>query len=158
MDEILRIIIADDNKILAEMMKKIIEENQRYKVIAITSDEEEQINLINILKPHLVITDLKRKNKWTGLDIIEKCNNSIYKPIFFIISASATYYIEEIRKLKISYYLNKPYQVEDLMRILNDIYDSVYPKAIVEVKNNISKKEDKSFWNNLIKKIKRIGK
>ena len=37
------------------------------------------------------------------------------------------------------------------------IYDDIYPKAIMELKNNITKKEDRSFWNKIIEKIMRIG-
>ena len=157
MEDILTIVIADDNKPIAEMIKKTIEENKRYKIVGIANDEENEMFLIDTLKPNLVITDLKKKNDWTGLNIIEKYKNCEYEPTFFIISASIIDYIKEIRRLEIQYYLSKPYDKYDLMRIINDIYDDIYPKAIMELNNNITKREDRSFWIKFIEKIIRIG-
>lgn len=157
MEDILRIVIADDNKLIVDMIKKKVEEDKRCKVVGIANDEENEMFLIDTLKPNLVITDLKKKNGWTGIDIIEKYQYSEYKPIFFIISASIIDFIDIIRKLEIQYYLNKPYNEYDLMRIINDIYDDIYPKAIIKLNNNIMEKEDRSFWNKIMEKIIRIG-
>lgn len=157
MDEVLKIVIADDNEVLVDMMKKWIEENERYQVIGIARDRNDEMYLIDTLKPNVVITDIKEKNGWTGLDVIEKYMDSEYKPIFFIVSAGVSGYFNDIRRLRISYYLSKPFQVEDLNRVLNNIYDEVYPKAILELENNIMEREDRSFWYMLIQKIKRIG-
>lgn len=153
MDEILKIVIADDNQILTEMTKKWIEENERYKVIGIASDEEDEIALIDKLKPDVVITDIRKKEGWTGLDIIENYKDKEYSPTFFVISAGVVYYIEDIRRLKITHYLNKPFDVDDLYRVLNDIYDEFYPKAIVNVKNEIHTKERKPLWRRIIEKV-----
>lgn len=157
MEDVLKIVIADDNKLIADMIKKKIEDDKRCKVVGIANDDECEINLIDKLKPNLVITDLKKKNGWTGIDIIKKYKYSEYKPIFFIISASIVDYIEVIRELEIQYYLSKPYNEYDLMRIINNIYDDIYPKAIIELNNNITKKENISFWTTIIEKFKRIG-
>lgn len=157
MEDILEIVIADDNKLIADMIKKKIEDDKRCKVVGIANDEESEMLLIDKLKPNLVITDLRKKNGWTGINIIEKYQYCEYKPTFFIISASIVDYIETIRKLEIQYYLSKPYNEYDLMRIINDIYNDVYPKAIIELNNNIIKNDNRSFWNMIIEKFKRIG-
>ena len=49
MKEILKIVIADDNENIVNAMKEKIEKNERYKVIGIANDENEEINLINKL-------------------------------------------------------------------------------------------------------------
>lgn len=77
------------------MIKRKIEENEKYKVIGIAKDEEEEIKLIKDIKPNLVITDIRKKNGWTGLDIIKQFENEDNKPIFFVISGSTENYIEE---------------------------------------------------------------
>ena len=61
MNEVLKIIIADDNQIAVDMIKRKIEENEKYKVIGIAKDEEEEIKLIKDIKPNLVITDIRKK-------------------------------------------------------------------------------------------------
>ena len=67
------------------------------------------------------------------------------------------HYIDDIRRLKISHYLSKPFNVDDLHRILNDIYDEFYPKAMINLQNDIMEKENRSFWERIIRKLKGIG-
>ena len=71
-EEILTIIVADDNAYMSDFMSKIIKEDSRFKFIGFAKDEKEEIELINSLKPNVVITDLKKGNKWTGIDIIKE--------------------------------------------------------------------------------------
>ena len=153
----IRIVVADDNKVLLEHIVKALKNSDNIEVVGIANDEESEMLLIDKLKPNLVITDLRKKNGWTGINIIEKYQYCEYKPTFFIISASIVDYIETIRKLEIQYYLSKPYNEYDLMRIINDIYNDIYPKAIIELNNNIIKNDNRSFWNMIIEKFKRIG-
>ena len=78
MDEVLKIIIADDNYALIDFMKRILEEDKRFEVVGIATNDEEEIKLIEREKPNVVITDLKRKNEYTGLNVIEKFKNKEY--------------------------------------------------------------------------------
>lgn len=158
MEEILNIVIADDNKAIVEMMKKSIEEDKRYKVIGVAIDDESEIEIIDKLKPDIVITDLKKGNGWTGLKIIEKYLEEEYQPVFFIISASAISSIDDIRRLHIRHYLNKPYDTDDLKRKLNDIYDEFFPKAMIEPKASFMEKKERNFLKKLVNVLKkRIG-
>lgn len=43
MDEVLKIIIADDNYALVDFMKKILEEDKRSEVVGIATNDEEEI-------------------------------------------------------------------------------------------------------------------
>lgn len=156
MNEVLKIIIADDNQIAVDMIKRKIEENEKYKVIGIAKDEEEEIKLIKDIKPNLVITDIRKKNGWTGLDIIKQFENEDNKPIFFVISGSTENYIEEIRTLQIKYYLNKPYNFDDITRILSYIYNDIYPMSIINCKGEITENKYMNFWNKIRKILKRI--
>ena len=151
MNEVLKIIIADDNQIAVDMIKRKIEENEKYKVIGIAKDEEEEIKLIKDIKPNLVITDIRKKNGWTGLDIIKQFENEDNKPIFFVISGSTENYIEEIRTLQIKYYLNKPYNFDDITRILSYIYNDIYPMSIINCKSEITENKYMNFWNKIRK-------
>lgn len=42
MDEVLKIIIADDNYALVDFMKKILEEDKRFEVVGIATNDEEE--------------------------------------------------------------------------------------------------------------------
>ena len=157
MEETLSILIADDNIGIADYIKSILKDNSKFRLIGIAKDKKEEIEFIMNLTPDVVITDLKKGNNWSGLDIIKEVQNNCEKaPMFFIISASAISYIDEMRKLKIRYYLNKPFDAEDVLRVLNRIYDEFFPKQIIEIneKNEIET-NDYHFFNRLRNLIKR---
>ena len=96
MIDILNIIIADDNSILANMMKALIEKDERYKIVGIARNDDDEIKLIDDLIPDLVITDLRKDNKCTGLDIIKRYQKKEYNIEFFIISGSTSNSIKQI--------------------------------------------------------------
>lgn len=156
MDEILTIIIADDNTYMSDYISGIIKDDNRFKFIGYAKDENEEIELIKSLKPNIVITDLKKGNKWTGMDIIKEIqNNNDVVPIFFVISASTYSYYEKLRKLKINYFLNKPFEAKQVLEILDRIYNDVFQKRIIELKEE--KKIDTNY-NNFFNKLRRIIK
>lgn len=155
MIDILNIIIADDNSILANMMKALIEKDERYKIVGIARNDDDEIKLIDDLRPDLVITDLRKDNKWTGLDIIKRYQKKEYNIEFFIISGSTSNSIKQIEEMNIKYYLNKPYSDTELFKILDEIYKAKYPKAIMQIEKSlvdVSKKQ--SFFKRLIEKVR----
>lgn len=155
MIDILNIIIADDNSILANMMKALIEKDDRYKIVGIARNDDDEIKLIDDLRPDLVITDLRKDNKWTGLDIIKRYQKKEYNIEFFIISGSTSDSIKQIEEMNIKYYLNKPYSDTELFKILDEIYKAKYPKAIMQIEKSlvdVSKKQ--SFFKRLIDKVR----
>lgn len=138
MEEIVKILIADDNKAIVEFMQKYIAKDDRYKIVGICSDTETEIKMIDELKPDVVITDIRKKNKWSGIDIVKKYIDSEYCPIFYIVSASVVHYLPEMRDLKIRHYLTKPFEEKDFMRILGYAYSEIYPKEIVSTQKEIA--------------------
>lgn len=126
MEKVLNIVIADDNTFLTDYMKKQIEIDNRYKVIGVANDDEQEIELIEKLKPDVVITDLLRGNEYTGLDIIKKYKDKENKPIFFVVSAGIYHMIKELRDNDIEYHLDKPFMYEQLLTILSNIYYRKY--------------------------------
>ena len=155
MEEILKVIIADDNLALVDFMKSSIEKDTRFKVVGIATNDEEEIELIEKEKPNVVITDLKRNDQYTGFNIIEKYKDEEYKPIFFIISAMAMCYIEDIRRLNIRYYLDKPFNNDRLLNKMNDIYGEVYPKRLILMQDTGVKFHRENFFERFCNILKR---
>lgn len=155
MEEILKVIIADDNLALVDFMKSSIEKDTRFKVVGIATNDEEEIELIEKEKPNVVITDLKRNDQYTGFNIIEKYKDEEYKPIFFIISAMAMCYIEDIRRLNIRYYLDKPFNNDRLLNKMNDIYEEVYPKRLILMQDAGVKFHRENFFERFCNILKR---
>lgn len=119
MNEI-KIIIADDNKHICQIIKKFLEKHQDIEILGIANTDEDEIKMINELKPDIVITDLMRNHKYSGLDIIRDYSNKDNCPKFLVISAEKKDFIMD--ELKIAGYIKKPFFnyekiVEELRKI-----------------------------------------
>lgn len=157
MEETLTILVADDNIYMADLIAISIKDDRRFKIIGVAKDGKEEIDLINKLKPKIVISDLKKGETWCGLDIIKELQKSSEDiPIFFIISASTYSYYAEIREMNIKYFLNKPCDNNKILEMLDRIYDDVYPKKIINVSENTKIETDhRNFFNKLLNKLKK---
>lgn len=156
MEEVLTILIADDNIYMKDMVALSIKNDARFEIIGVAENGEKEIELIKELKPNIVITDLKKGNTFSGLDIIREIKaNSEYVPIFFIISASTHYYFQEIMKLGIRYFLNKPCNDDRILEKLDDIYNDVYPKRIMILQDNQIETDNRNFFNKLLHTLKK---
>ena len=70
----LKIIIADDNKQVAEFSKSFLDRVGKYDILGMAFTSKEEIELIQKYSPDIVITDIVRKGEdVSGLDIILKC-------------------------------------------------------------------------------------
>lgn len=147
MNNITKILIADDNKHIANIMMEYVKEDTRYRLIGMSDDELSEIEMIEKFKPDVVITDIKKKIGWTGIDIIEHYQNRENKPIFILVSASITDYYQKIRELNIEYCLSKPFIKEDFLEILNRVYYKIYPNEVII-------KEDKIVNINSMNKVR----
>lgn len=118
MNKRLRILIADDNVVLCEIIKQYLERNMDIDILGTVYDGEEEIKLIKSLKPDIVITDLQRKRGISGIDVIRKCYNEFeMKKIKFIVE-TASYSKEELNiliDLGIEHLLIKPFPLSQLM-------------------------------------------
>ena len=86
--------------------------------------------MIENLKPEVVITDLVRNHKYTGLDIIKTYYNKSNGPEFLVISADDE---KDIIKggLKVAGYIKKQLSFD---------YDIIY-RELIKIKNNIRNKK-----------------
>lgn len=77
----IKIIIADDEKECADELFHNLLKYKDIDILGIANSDSEEVNLIEKLRPDVVITDLMRENgeTWGGLDIIRKYanNNSV---------------------------------------------------------------------------------
>ena len=95
------------------------------EILGIANTDEDEVKMIEELKTEIVITDLMRNHKYTGLDIIKDYQNKKGAPEFLIISADEE--INVIRNgLKVAGYIKKPFLnyeiiVEELRRIKGEL-------------------------------------
>lgn len=87
MDEQIRIIIADDNKTICKFISEYLQQYDEIKILGIANTDKEEIEMIEQLKPDIVITDLMRNHMYTGLDIIKYYSKKNKLVKFLVISA-----------------------------------------------------------------------
>lgn len=117
-----KILIADDNKALAGMMKSFIEKNSKFKILDIATSSAEQLELMGKHNPDLIITDIMRKGESiSGLDIIRVCEKQDKKVKFILVTASTKQeFVKENGEMpkNVIGYLKKPFEWNDIIEEL----------------------------------------
>ena len=150
--EKIKIIIADDYNIFCEMIRDYLIKYEEIEILGIANTDEEEIRMIEELKPEIVITDLMRNRTYSGLKIIEDYSNKKERPEFLVISADEK---DDVIKsnVKIGGYIKKPFNnysiiIEELRRIkaekVHEQNQLMIQKEIVE----------KSFWYKILEIFK----
>ena len=135
--ERIKIIIADDNKGMLDLMEKILDLENNIEVLATTEDGNKELELIKKLKPDLVITDLYRKNGISGLEVIKRVREYKYNLTFLIITSS--YYEREIELLKENrtiYIIKKPIDWDKFNVKIQEIIKEVQNKKASSILKN----------------------
>jgi two-component SAPR family response regulator len=85
------IIIVDDEVRTCEQIESMLKGYSYINIIGIANTDEEEIKLIEELKPDVVVTDLMRNHEFTGLDIIKEYAEKEISPKFVVVSFSPNY-------------------------------------------------------------------
>ncbi len=164
--ERIKLLIADDNIGFCDLLNKELEKEKDIQVVGIANTDEEEIRIIDELKPDIVVTDLMRNRKYSGLEIIREYSKKKNSPYFLVISADEKrYVIDENENLKICAYIQKkPFEfqfdkiTEEIKKTKNQInvennFDNwqkeYYEKEIIELTKELNKKD--------IKILRRLG-
>ena len=116
--EKIRVIIAEDNVHICKFIEENLKKHIDVEILGIANTDEDEIKMIEELKPEIVITDLMRNNKYSGLDIIKDYYNNNSQVEFLVISAD---YKEDVINdgLEVAGYIKKPF--EDYEIIYNEL-------------------------------------
>ena len=107
--EKIRVIIAEDNIHICKFIEENLKKPNDIEILGIANTDEEEIKMIEEQKPEIVITDLMRNNKYSGLDIIKNYYNNNSQVEFLVISAD---YKEDVINdgLEVAGYIKKPFK------------------------------------------------
>lgn len=146
----IKVIIADDNVHFCKFIKDYLESYEDIEILGIANTDEDEIKMIEELKPEIVITDLMRNHKYTGLDIIKDYFNKKSKVEFLVISADFERDVIT-DELKVAGYIKKPFNdyeiiYKELKRIKREINDKEYKEwdekyhnlEVIDVKKHLS--------------------
>lgn len=125
----LRIIIAEDEPVILNVYKSIVNKRDDYEIVGTAINGKEEEDLIYNVKPDVVITDNQMPEQ-NGIDVIEKIHNSdmAFKPKFILITGDYRdrNFLDKCEKLQVERVMGKPINYDALDFLLTDL------KVIIE--------------------------
>ncbi len=144
----IKIIIADDNIHICKFTKEFLEKYEDIEILGIANSDEDEIRMIEELKPEIVITDLRRNHRYTGLDIIKSYFAKNKDVAFLVISADNKSDVIN-GGLEVAGYIKKP---------VND-YEEIYTE-LKRIKRELENKKylewDEKYHNLEILNIRKM--
>ena len=114
----LNILIVEDDPLLAETVKSLVELNPRFQVTALANDLPSAVAAIEERRPDLALVDLQLANGSSGYAVAAKLHDAGIACLFTTARAPGF----AVRDLAIGC-LQKPYREEDLVRALTEAED-----------------------------------
>lgn len=109
-----KILIVEDELLVAKVMKLVLEKNN-YEVQH-EIDEKGAVERATAFEPDLIILDVYLKNKTSGIEAGKAIrNNGVKAPIVFTTGNSYEQTKNEIQDINNSYLFIKPIEIEQLM-------------------------------------------
>lgn len=142
-----KIIIIEDQLILNDMLKKILEES--FDIVATSDNAKDILNLCNKYKPDLVLTDICTKNNSSGIKngklVKEKYKENI--KVLVITGVPEITFIKEAKENNLDGFLYKNIDSNTLITSIKQIINGykLFPE------NNL-KKDDEINFNKLTEK------
>jgi CheY-like chemotaxis protein len=115
---VLNILIVEDDPLLAETVKSLVELNPRFRVTALANDLASAVEAVEARKPDLALVDLQLANGSSGYAVAARLHDSGIACLFTTARAPGF----AVRDLAIGC-LQKPYREEDLVRALTEAED-----------------------------------
>jgi two-component system chemotaxis response regulator CheB len=81
----IRVLIVDDSSFMRSLLKRIIEKDERFEVIASAKDGAEGVELAKKLQPHIVTMDIEMP-VMNGLEALEKIMKEDPRPVVMVSS------------------------------------------------------------------------
>jgi Response regulator containing CheY-like receiver domain and AraC-type DNA-binding domain len=137
------VIIADDEKILLEGLKNIIDWNALgFHVIDDASNGEELLRKILFHLPDIVLIDIQMP-KLIGTKVIEAAREAGFKGNFIVLSGFSNFdYVQSVAYHGVKYYLTKPIEEETLERYVLEIKEKIQQDTLQD--NLMQKYQEKA--------------
>lgn len=138
-----RVFIIDDNKNLVEMIKEYFSDHADINITMEAYDGVEGIRLIEKKKDEydLILLDLIMPNK-DGVAVLEHMKKkNIDKKVIVLTSYNTQEMIRKVSEMGVSYFILKPFELEDLEKHIIEVSDGVKfgGKTIDLYHNNLQK-------------------
>ena len=116
----LNILIVEDEPLLAETLKRLIELNPLFAVTAIADDLASALDAVAARRPDLALVDLQLANATSGYSVAAKLND-LGVACLFTTGRAPSFPLPDLALGC----LRKPYEEEDLVRALTEAEDII---------------------------------
>lgn len=123
-DKVLNILIVEDDPLLAQTVKSLVELNPRFRVTALATDLPSAIAAAEAQRPDLALVDLQLANGSSGYAVAAKLHDAGIACLFTTARAPGF----AVRDLALGC-LQKPFREEDLVRALAEAEDILKGRA-----------------------------
>ncbi len=133
-----RFVVIDDEFYFRQSLKKIVNYNDYgFEFVGEARNGQLGYDLIFEVKPDLVLVDINMP-VMNGLELIEKCYNDNIDCKFVLITGYAEFeYAQKALQFKVSNYLLKPINTEELIKCLQTVRTNI--DAFITKSNNLNK-------------------
>ena len=112
--DIINILIVEDELLIAQDLREVIEETGRMKVSK-AANYQEAIDILSIQQIHLCLVDIKLKGNKSGIDIANYINENNKIPFIYTTSYSDSATLESVMHTNPAAFLLKPVSKEQLL-------------------------------------------
>ena len=119
----IKIIIADDNRNLCQMLQSYLQAQADLNIVGVANDGLEAVALIKTRKPDLIILDLVMPNL-DGLEVLERINaqTGITRPKIIMLTAFGQESLtHQAMTLGVDYFLLKPFGLDSLSKRIRSL-------------------------------------
>jgi len=126
---VLRILVVEDDTQLAVTLKYLVEDNPRYRVVAMAHDADGALAAVEEHEPDLVLLDLHLANATTGFSVAVRLND-LGVPCLFVSGKAPRFPMPDLALGC----LMKPFTAEDVHRSLATAEDMLRGRETVRPK------------------------
>lgn len=129
----LRVVLADDEKKVLLLMRKLIDwESLGFEVVGTANDGMSALDLVREKKPHLLVTDIRMPG-CDGIDLIRQAKQIQPGLHFIIVSGYRQFeYAQNALKYGVEGYLLKPIKQEEMVELLIGLKGKMGEEAAIE--------------------------
>ena len=120
MEKKIKILIAEDELLIAQCLKMELESNG-YEVCKFITEGEEAIETAKKEEPDIILMDIHLSGKMDGIEAARQIIEHKNIPIIFMTGYSEISYYERAKKLNPAAYLEKPIEIFDLQQAIESI-------------------------------------
>ncbi len=139
-EQTIQIVIAEDDFLVSEEIKYVLEDSG-YEIVGEACNGEEAVEMVSELKPDLILMDIKMPKK-DGLEAAREITEQYPIPIVILTAYESTELVEEASKVGVGAFIGKPPKLTEIDRAIrialarhNDLMEMQLLTSELENKN-----------------------